>query len=430
MSRELAEERQRKIDEMIQKLASTDPAERKEAALYLGEAAAGDAVDSLVDLYENDGDRNVRKAAAYALGMFKAVEKEISKGDKSKERVVKLLEQVENRGRLGRRANRGSLYSTVWILLILFALLLGLIYFWQDTDRRGSVLLRVGAITVTPDRRREQTFLISRQLELVRADLNTLTTQFQAVEQGGVADCTAYFNNPAPLPPDVFLTTPELASVSTSLNGVLVDLLGSKSRFDSACSNPNAAFGAADVAPFMPTLSSALERITAIEAEFAPFAPIVPTITPIPTATIDPRITPSPTAAVANPLSHLNALYELADSMNRPNSSTLVLKGYWEDVARTGDTLGCTARVIDTPDNYTLPAIDAEASPQLAHAVELINTALDAIREGWVTFRFSCNSQTLPANAAAQLQMIANAQSTFRSAIPVLDAVRDSGGSQ
>ncbi len=424
MSKQLAEDRAANIDEMIQKLTSTDPAERREAAYYLGEAAAGDALETLIDVYENDEDRSVRKAAAYALGMFKAVERELGKGDKNKARVIAMLDKVENHGKLGKRANKGGLFSSVILLFVLLALLVGLNAFIPSYIENNAVALRL--VTPTPDRREPMTFLISRQIARLRADVQTLQRQYEAVRGGGSADCTAFFNNPPPLVPDEFVTSVELGQTAANLNSVLLDLQTTRTKYDQACAGQLNSLSAADVEPYLPTLAGAIDRLGLLESAFnATYQAFIPTDTPVPTSTPDPNITPSATAAVANPRGHLTALYELADSMLRPNGGARLLEAYWEDLATSGQTDGCRSSPPNMPPNYQLPPVDREASQPLGQAVDLINSGLDTVRLGWTNFTFACNSGNLRASAGQGLRQVQTAIAALQAALPYLDAVRD-----
>jgi hypothetical protein len=423
MSKRLVEQRQRMIDEMIQKLTSSDPAERKAAALYLGEAAAGDAVETLVDVYENDEDRGVRKAAAYALGMFRAVDRDIGRGQK--DRVIKLLDQVENAGRIGKRADRASLFSSVILLLVLAVILLALNVFLPGYIQESELLVRVGAITPTPDTRRWFAFQIDDQIDKLRADALTLQAQFNAVSSGGAVDCTAFFNNPPQLV--VESSSGELQTFGLALNEVGTDLRSSRARFDNACSTDGAALTLEDVAPFAPTLNDAIAQLDTIAAQFEPFRSFIPTVTPPPTATRDPNITPSPTIAVADPLRHLTPLYDTVDRMIRPNGGASLLEQYWLDVIRTGSTDGCRGSVPNLPDPYQLPPVDAEAAPELAQAVDLINTALVASATGWTDFVLACNTGRPINSATAGINNIQAAIRAFQAALPLLDTVRDAG---
>ncbi len=422
MSKRLVEQRQSMIDEMIQKLTSSDPAERKQAALYLGEAAAGDAVETLVDVYENDDDRGVRKAAAYALGMFKAVDRDIARG--GKDRVIKLLDQVENAGKIGKRADRSSLFSSVLLLLVLAVILLGLNVILPGYLQSSDVLVRIGAITPTPDTRQSFAVQLDDQFQKVRADATTLQTQFNTVRNGGGVDCTAYFNNPLPL--QTSASSGELVPIANNLNGVLADLRTTRTRFDNACTGEIAALTAADVEPFATTLDNAIGRITLLEAEFAAL-PFLPTETPIPTATRDPNITPSPTIAIANPVVHLTPLYDIVNRMTRPNGGADLLEQYWDDVITTGSTEGCRGSVPNLPDPYELPPTDAEAEPDLAQAVQLINQALTATTTNWTDFVLACNTGRPIGSATAGINSVRAAIRSFQAALPLLDNVRDAG---
>ncbi|MDX2161939.1 MAG: HEAT repeat domain-containing protein [bacterium] len=422
MSTPLAERRERQIDEMIQKLASSDPAERKEAALYLGEAAAELAVDKLVDLFENDEDRGVRRAAAYALGMFKSVEKELKRGEKSRERVVQLLEQVETHGKLGKRANKSGLYSSIALLIVLLAILGGMNLFLPNYLRTSDTLVALGAITRTPTPSNSVVGLINDQIGKIRADASTLTSQYETVRGGGI-DCAAFFNNPPAI--DAAQVAPaELAAVAVSLNSVLVDLISTRQPYDAACNNQRGPLTPADVDPYLPTLANALIRLNDVQASFEPFARYIPTQTPIPTATVDPFFTPSATPATPNPESHFSPLYELADLMIRPNGGAALLESYWQDVIRTGDTDGCRGRVPNIPAAYVLPDIDRAASPDLGQAVDLINSGLEAINTGWIDFTFACNSGNLRGAANRGVQNAQTAIAAFRTAVATLDQLR------
>src|SRR3990172_6263295 len=92
---------EQQIEKMIEQLGSKSAAKRREAAYFLGEAAAADGVAPLVEIYERDKDPGVHAAAAYSLGMYKAVERAIKQGDE--DRVVELLERIEKEGKLGSR---------------------------------------------------------------------------------------------------------------------------------------------------------------------------------------------------------------------------------------------------------------------------------------------------------------------------------------
>jgi hypothetical protein len=421
MSKRLAEERQRNIDQMLQQLTSTDPAERREAAYYLGEAAAGEAVDTLIDVYENDEDRSVRKAAAYALGMFKAVERELARGNQQK--VVRLLEKVENEGRLGKRANRSGLYTTILLLIVLALILFGLYLYLPDFLETSNFLVTAGLVTPTPDPRAQALPIVRDTLTRTRTDLTTLQSGYQTVQRGGQLDCTVFFNNPSPIPPAAVAGFGSLEGIVNGINGVVVDLISSKGRFDTACStgaNPSGD----DVNTALNTITSALNRLAAVEPELASIEAQLLPPTPLPTS---PPTTPTEPVVLANPQSHLAALFGLVDNMTGTLGAVSILQQYWTDAQRTGSTDGCRATQPRIPQDYVLPEVDIAASPELAQAVTLINEGLAATRTGWTDFILACNSQQVSLRSNTGLSTARAAFSSFEAARILLVAVQTGG---
>lgn len=420
MAKRLAEQRQRQIDEKMQQLTSDDPATRREAVLYLGEAAAGDAVSALIDVYENDEDRGVRRAAAYALGQFRAVERDLSRGHEKK--VVGLLEKVENEGKLGKRANRSGLYSSIVLLLFLLALLAGVNYFLTLPQSRDT-LVAARIIQPTADPRPNLAATLGDTYRRVRADANTLQAQFNRVRDGGTIDCTSFFNNATPLSPTNYAALPEAQTSVVQINSVISDLIVAKSRYETVCSNPNTPIDQALIDQVASTLMGAVNRLISIESLVggivAASAPPTPRPTDIPT-------TPTQPITLANPRSHLNALYSIVESMISTRGEAALLVQYWEDVRQSSVTGGCSVSP-DIPENYVLPPEDAAASPNLVNAVTLINQALTSTRENWTDFIFACSSQNLFGVVTAELPQAQTALEAFRAGQTYLDLVRDSG---
>src|SRR5215470_3770405 len=122
-----------KIEAMIAQLRSKNATKRREAAEFLGEAAAADAVPALVKVYQKDKNARVRAAAAYSLGMYKAIDKALKAGDEDE--VVDLLKQIEEDGELGRRAPIGRTVKAI-IALLVSLIVLGILYFYRG-DLKG-----------------------------------------------------------------------------------------------------------------------------------------------------------------------------------------------------------------------------------------------------------------------------------------------------
>lgn len=431
--------RQREIDDMLDQLDSDDPAERRAAAYWLGEAAAADAVPRLVDLYENDEKASVRRAAGYSLGMFRAVEDAIKHG--KEKRVIRLLEQVEQKGKMGRRANKGGWIRLILGLLIaLTALALAFQFLPVDVVRTVQVsLARAGLFKIDPATERDPLLSSLRQhYASVRDDVVTLQAEFQSVLGGGALDCSAYFNN---APPFQLLGAdasayPDIADIVSRLNNAHGSLTTAYARYDAACLQVQS-LPVEEVGTTYAALVNAVQALPEIEAAISaaergepapqPEAPTTPPTTAPATAVPVSATAAPPTTdiSIANPRSHLTALYSLIENMRSQRGGLTLLEQYWGDVQRTGRTTACGTAPPTIPDNYALPPADAQASPELAQAVQSINDALDLTRTGWTDFAFACNSGELNQQAQQEFLEALQAKAAFQAAEQLLNRVRD-----
>jgi hypothetical protein len=425
---------QRAIDANIDQLNSPDPAKRREAAYFLGEAAAADAVTALIDLYQHDDDRSVRQAAAYALGMFRAVEKNLKAG--KQDRVVELLRQVEEQGKLGKRAPKRKWAFWFFALLVSLLILAALNLFLPelfgqraaDDDRPTAVALAdVPAGSADRDAALDE---IRERFGQVRADTENLQRQFQAVLGGDSLDCTAYFNNAGPYALNGALAgEPALASLVTQLNEVVTDLTSAKARYDQACFEDNP-LPAQDVGPVFALLVPAVQALPTIEAALqaadspATDIPVEPTATPAPTEAPTSTTPPTEPVALADPQRHLPGLYTIIDNMTGSRGANTLLAQYWTDALSAGVTDGCNAAMPAIPADYVLPPEDAQAEPRMAEAVTLLNTGLNAVRDGWSDFMVACSAGSLGQRAEAGLAAAQVANAAFQSAAALLDLIR------
>ena len=441
MADELVDERQLLIDEMLDKLEHGKAGERRDAALYLGEAAAGEALDALVRAYHEDDDKRVRKAAAYALGMFRAVEKGLKDGrDKQ---VVGLLTRVEEEGKLGRRAPVGRWIRINLGLLLALALLVALFPFQDE--------IRDRLFPGSPRPRAEVAREFDSWYTLVRNDARALQAEFvRVVVNGGEFDCTAFFNEPEAyaLPKDDARAYADLTRFVGEAEAVRAGLMTAKSRYNDACygGSPLTREGAGEVyAAFVPSITAldALDgEINAITAPTAAPTAVPPSETPQltdapPTATVpaaaatteleSSTLEPSaaPTNAALNLMTHLPALYNLVDTVTGARGASSLLTRYWQDVEGGGRTEGCSITTPpDIPGNYVLAEAERQASAELATAVDLINSGLEALRNGWTTFRFACNSRDMSGSLEQGITIARTAADAFQASVPLLDSLR------
>jgi hypothetical protein len=431
--------RQREIDEMMDLLASDDPTERREAAYWLGEAAVADAVPKLVDLYENDENRSVRRAAGYALGMFRAVDTAIKRGKEKK--VVKLLKQVEEKGKLGRRANKGGLIRTILGLLV-SAALLAAAYQFAPNDIIHTMqisLARVGLFPAAPSTDRQTLISNIRQSYIgLRDNTTTLQAEFQRALGGGTLDCTAFFNvvEPVQLLPEDAAAYSDIAQIADRLNAAHASYTTAYTRFDSACLGI-APMPVEEVGTVYASLVSTIQTLpdlqTALDAAERGDEVTLPTVVPTnapPTGvapTEPPTQIPPPTTDIniADPRAHLPTLYGILENVNADRGAASLLEQFWQDVQGSGASAACGGTHPPVPDNYVLPEADAQASADLAQAVQLINSGLDTIRIGWTDFEFACNSGELRQRASQELTEIRAARALFQAAEQSLNLVRD-----
>jgi len=433
----------------MKELSSKDAATRRTAAYYLGEAGYDEAITKLVTLYKSDPDPTVRRAAAYSLGMFRAVEQALARGEEK--RVMDLLRRVVDQGKFGRRL-RLRPRSLAMLEIIMLVLLVALIALHLLLPGLGPLpggieapRLVVGGpaaeTTASPDAPDRQTLITNMQTlrQLLSNDLNTLQRQFQQVLVGSELDCAAFFNEPAPLEnaDAAAAAYPDLVPAIQTLGNAHATLVEAKGRYEAACFDGDViaieAVGGL-LAPVVASLAS-LEEITPLLSpteEVAAPQPSTPepteiTATPTEAATPTPEPTAAPTEplALANPRQHLVTLYGIIDEMRNPRGPAGLLRQYWTDATRAGMTDACRDPLPDVRDDYSLPPQDAEASPELAQAVEQINLGLDLIRQGWMLFETACQTNSLASQAATGRQIVMTAEAAFQTAEGLLNVVRN-----
>lgn len=255
-------------------------------------------------------------------------------------------------------------------------------------------------------------------------DGTTLQREFQNLMGGGAMDCQAFFNNPAPIAiaASDAQAYPDIAGAIQTLNAAQKALADAKLRFDQHCFD-NMPIAADQIGPILAPVLDALRKLPDAQAaltEAQTTATVPPTIAATPTETVTPAATVQP----ADPRTHMVALYGIIDEMTSPRGGNGLLKRYWEDAVQAGQTAGCND-VVSIPDDYALPDAEAEASPQLKQAAELVNTGLQLTRQGWQLFQEACAANTLNAQASLGLQTATAADQAYQSASGLLDAVRN-----
>lgn len=441
---------QTQIEAMMAQLNSDDPAERREAAYFLGEAAWADAVPKLIDLYRRDPDASVRKAAAYSLGMFRAVERALNI---DQEYVTELLEQVE-RGELGSRGGRGIVRVEIGLLVAF--VIIGVIALLRSDVRALVFPSGTDRAVLLEDVRGHYT--------LVTNDTRTLQQQFIGVISGQQLTCNAFFNEPGmyTLNATDARVYGDIAAIVERLNTARDNLTQAKVVYDQTC-NEGATLSAEEARNvFQTNLTPALTTLTELEVDFA--AAQADTVRAVPTANPDVAPTPvppseqppveqppaeQPTAvpsteagvplqlqptinptiiAGANPQRHLPALFNIIDTVTGTRGAGTLLLQYWQDVQESGASTGCSVAAPQIPANDVfIEQVDFAASPDLRDAVTLIDSGLATLRMGWANFQQACSARNLRDAVSRGLADAQLAMTAFATADDLLQSVRAGG---
>ena len=409
-----------KVRQNIKLLSSSDARMRREAARWLGEAGDPSAITRLRQVYEEDPDSRVRQAAAYSLGMFRALEQGLN--GPQHDDVVQKLEDIALKGRMGRRAFiPRAFFARLFVALLVSLLVLLLFNFviWpQFGDQISEAMGGTGgtaaprtASSNPPQSREALVADLNTQLLSVRADVEALRSQYIAVIGGGAVDCTVTFNDPPSYSTASASIAPELNPLIGELNAVQTDFNSAAAPYRQHCADNATPLTAAEASPALGTLVAALDRLTAAEDALnaAPAAETEPA--PAESATEEP--TPIPPTPTPNLRPSIVALLDMVDEMQNPRGPAGLLTTYWEDIRDTGSTDGCTLPVPAIPANYTLGEELGEVPAQLSLAVDLVNNGLALLRQGWGQLQTACSSADPRAMVEQGLPSARNANGSF-----------------
>ncbi|MBZ0297991.1 MAG: HEAT repeat domain-containing protein, partial [Anaerolineae bacterium] len=187
-----------KVRQNIKQLSSPDPKRRHQAATWLGEAGDPSAITRLRQIYEEDHDPKVRAAAAYSLGMFRALEEGLA--GPNQEKIVVQLEDIALKGKIGRRTRISVPFLRKLLVgLIVSALILLAFNFliWPEIKDQISVSGLLGNRGTTASNSNDAD--VSGYLNALQSDVEALRSQYLNILGGGAIDCAIDFNMPTPL---------------------------------------------------------------------------------------------------------------------------------------------------------------------------------------------------------------------------------------
>jgi hypothetical protein len=423
----------------IKQLSSKDAATRRKAAAWLGEAGDPTAITSLAQVYKNDADPGVKKAAAYSLGMFRKLEQELD-GDDS-ESVVALLEKVALEGKMGGRLRfpkkalvkleLGLLLSAILVAALAFVLpgvLKGSGFsFSLGTGDNGDQATQVAnSAGDVPDKDRAT---IVRELRGALSQVTNNTTklqgQYQLVLGGGSLPCTEFFDTLTPyaMSANNAQEFPNLAQIGADIAQAQTDYAAAKTFYDGVCVNGQS-LSASEIGAPMGATVALIQRLPTIETALVAAQSETETV---PEVQSDATPTPEPTAVGGgiDIRPHLTALQNIIDDMTAPRGGYTMLNQYWAEASGAG-TQGCSEPfdVALIPADYVLPSELMVAAPTLRVSTDLVNTGLRALRDGWQTFGLACSANTLGQFATDGLARMGAAKQAFDTAATQIAGLR------
>lgn len=437
------------VDEKIKILMQPkrhSPQERRDAAYWLGEAGDPRAISALVQVYRRDNkNKDVQKAAAYALGQFKALDEMIVRRpdepvndalDRPENRlVIETLTNIAQYNEFGRR--RRIPLRTLYILMGLLVLTL------------AGMLAAMALVepNSNPDRRYAERFarlegsaarVAFQQAEILTTDFKADVEQLKAQANAETLNCAIRLNQPVAFMPSAAAVEalPAFNVFATNYNAQRDRLLSVKSDFDSACREgtvlPASTRGtmSATLAEFnasmMDRALSALEtQLIALEADAE--AQVTATAVFAQTATAEALVTPTPTltltATPGVPIDEINRqIGLLARTIGDASDGLNTLDQYWTNAEETGTTQDCISVPPVIPQNYTLPEDFAVYVPELKTVSDLVNAGLELTRASYATFRQGCDAFNLTGVLMLGQETIRTARISLDTAQSELDA--------
>ncbi|NWF67868.1 MAG: hypothetical protein HXY40_02165 [Chloroflexi bacterium] len=421
------------INENLKLLSSKKSAARREAALWLGESGEPRVIETMVSAYQKERDPGVKAALEYGLGMFRALEQALDRGEEK--RVLDLLKKVTNEGKRGSalpispRALTGVLIGLVISLVVLAGLNLttgGLSLGGGDTAAPTQVAQSADATPLL-----QIVDALDALLVNTRNNANTLQAQYQAAVDGAFGDnnCAAFYNalQPYTLSAADDSANPGLAALVQRLNSAQTRFAEARAALDQACLSSPPVLSADQANAALQTVAAIQSDLTTVELDLVEWrARAVPTPVPTQESATPENAAPEEDTAQAAILRQAALMTDLVDNMTDTRGPIVLLDQNWSE-AQTGGDSGC--RQVDPviPEDYALPSEVASASSNLVQAQTAVNLGLQLLRDGWTLYRTSCANNRLTANASTGLLTASSAQGAFDSARTLLNAVRSGG---
>jgi len=436
---------------------------RIEAAYWLGESGAPKAITVLRKVYKGEKDKKIQKAAEYALGMFKALDQAIERGEdepvadalqhQDNSLIRELLEGIVLSGDRGKRkripARTLILLQGILVLTLVVLTVANVLVMNDSTGGANEVTDNNNALpTINPTSplgiALNEVSAMQQRVAQVRSDAEEIQRQYTAAAAQPPTDinCAYTFNKPLSytLPSQTQAEFPEIAGIAGNLNTAINTLSNIQADFDASCQLARQPLPV-DITAANRDLPVILDDLTNIETTLQTTAEelrqsAIPTATPLPEVTSEVTESPtaSPTATIEptptlNPViinSYLRDLNGILDAVSGREGARSLLLQYWTDVANSGATDACRLPPPAIPENYgAVPSDVLQVVPTLQEAVAQLNLGLDLLRQGWTTFTEACQTNTLTAQLSRGQQVAQLADSAFNNVTDLVNAINN-----
>lgn len=413
------------VKNRIKQLASKNARTRRRAAAWLGESGDPTAITALAKAYRDDADPQVREAARYALGMFRALEQA---WEEDQDRTMDILREVTLNGKMGRRVPVPvrRLVKFELALLLSAVLVAALAFVLPSLLRGGQAPPAPAPVAQPPGDRSAQLAGLRQAAQQLSADVETLRQQYQGVLAGAAVNCAATFVNPT----IAAAADADLAAIAADLERAAGAFREAQTRYTQACSG-GAALAPGEIGALLGTLAGVSQTLATVDQSLTaagsppPDAPPAPAVA-TPTAETPAQPSESPAAGAPDLRIYVSDLQRIVDTMTDLRGPVTALRQYWQEAVGAGATAGCSEPRPALPQEYELPPEIAAASQELMLATDLVSTGLQLTQQNWDEFAAACAGGTLAA-AAAEGQRKADAAATaFDSAAKLLAELRGS----
>lgn len=456
------------IQELVFQLEDESTAARVRAIRHLAAIADPRSIPPITRLYlDEDQPDAVRRAAADALGVFKAIKEAVDKGE-----AVQLPDPLTVKGppRVSPKAFRRLLSLLAVLLVLLIAADVVLVI-----SQGGFSLSLGGGQASTVDEVGEQFYAtLDNRYNIVSEEVTTMRGSWEMFRDTGALDCgigepderainaddlnvtvIAYSDYPALHDAKLRLSeaitqfslvyndwylacradtvVTDAATGLARLDGVAATLAQAQALLAQARVSLDAVAGQTPAVeeppveaggdtgdgPDAPPLATPGDAASGPGEDAAPTE--APTMTPLPTETPIPTATDVP----VDYRRYINGMRARIDTVLVGRGAARLLETYWADVRATGTSAGCGQPIDDADfaDYDGLPVEEAARDQRLGVIAAGLNSALGLARDSLASFRQGCEAGTLGSAVNVGQQQIQQAILAFEQVSAQLDGL-------